>query len=161
MDNATKRLAFDLTAWIGSLFVVLALIAHEAMADAGVAPATNERWKAECGSCHVAYPPRLLPAGSWQQLMQRLDRHFGTDASLDAKAQEEISRYLAANAGRREPPPGAEQRITETRWFAKEHREVPATLWKGTAVKSAANCGACHTRAEDGDYSERTLRLPK
>lgn len=142
------------------LALLLALAALPAAADKPRLP-PNPTYKAECGSCHVAYPPKLLPAGSWQQLMQRLDRHFGTDASLDAKAQEEISRYLAANAGRREPPPGAEPRITETRWFAKEHREVPATLWKGTAVKSAANCGACHTRADDGDYSERTLRLPK
>ena len=121
----------------------------------------NPAYKAECGSCHVAYPPKLLPAASWQQLMARLDRHFGSDASLDAKAQDEISRYLAANAGRREPPAGVEPRITETRWFRKEHGEVPAALWKSAAVKGAANCGACHTRADDGDYSERTLRLPK
>lgn len=122
----------------------------------------NPAYKAECGSCHVAYPPKRLPAASWQQLMARLDRHFGSDASLDAKAQDEISRYLAANAGRRDAPPGAEPRITETRWFRKEHdKEVPAALWKSAAVKSAANCAACHTRADDGDYSERTLHLPK
>ena len=122
----------------------------------------NPAYKAECGSCHVPYPPKRLPAASWQQLMARLDRHFGSDASLDAKAQDEISRYLAANAGRRDAPPGAEPRITETRWFRKEHdKEVPAALWKSAAVKSAANCAACHTRADDGDYSERTLRLPK
>lgn len=142
------------------LAALLMLAALPAAADKPRLP-PNPAYKAECGSCHVAYPPRLLPASSWQQLMQRLDRHFGTDASLDAKAQEEISWYLAANAGRREPPPAAEPRITETRWFAKEHREAPASLWKSAAVKSAGNCGACHTRAEDGDYSERTLRLPK
>ena len=81
--------------------------------------------------------------------------------SLDAKTSEEISRYLAAHAGRRDAPAGAEPRITETRWFAREHDEVPAALWKGAAVKSPANCAACHTRADEGDYSERTLRLPK
>lgn len=142
------------------LAALLALAALPAAADKPRLP-PNPVYKAECGSCHVAYPPRLLPASSWQLLMQRLDRHFGTDASLDAGAREEIGRYLAANAGRREPPPGVEPRITETRWFAKEHREVPAALWKSATVKSAANCGACHRRADDGDYSERTLRLPK
>lgn len=121
----------------------------------------NPTYKTECGSCHVAYPPKLLPASSWQQLMQRLDRHFGGDASLDAQASAEIGRILAANAGRRDTPPGVEPRITETRWFRKEHDEVPAALWKSAAVKSAANCAACHTRADDGDYAERTLRLPK
>lgn len=145
------------TLFVAALFAV----SLPAAADKPRLP-PNPAYKAECGSCHVAYPPKLLPAGSWQQLMQRLDRHFGSDASLDAKAQEEISRYLAANAGRREPPSGAEPRITETRWFRKEHdKEVPAALWRSAAVKSAANCGACHTRAEDGDYSERSLRLPK
>lgn len=114
----------------------------------------NPAYKAECGSCHVAFPPKLLPAGSWQKLMQRLDRHFGSDASLDAKAHEEISRYLAANAGRRDPPSGAEPRITETRWFHKEHREVPAARWKDPAVKSPANCSACHARAGQGDYDD-------
>ena len=144
-----------------TLGVLLALAALPAAADDVRLP-PNPAYKAECASCHVAYPPKLLPAESWQQVMARLDRHFGTDASLNAKAQEEISRYLAANAGRRDAPPGAEPRITETRWFRKEHdKEVPAALWKSAAVKSAANCGACHTRADDGDYSERSLRLPK
>ena len=121
----------------------------------------NPAYKAECGSCHVAYPPQLLPRASWQALMARLDRHFGSDASLDAKASGEISRYLDAHAGRRDAPAAAEPRITETRWFAKEHDEVPAALWKSAAVKGPANCAACHTRAEDGDYAERSLRLPK
>ena len=115
----------------------------------------------ECGTCHVAFPPALLPAASWRRILANLDRHYGSDASLDAKAGEEISRYLAANAGRRDVPPGAEPRITDTRWFAKEHDEVPAALWGSATVKSPANCAACHTRADEGDYSERTLRLPK
>ena len=38
----------------------------------------------ECGSCHLAYPPGLLPALSWQRLMGGLDRHFGTDAIVIA-----------------------------------------------------------------------------
>lgn len=140
---------------------LLGLAALPAAADKVRLP-PNPAYKAECASCHVAYPPALLGAESWRRLMAGLDRHFGSDASLDAKAHEEISRYLAANAGRRDMPPGEEPRITTTRWFHKEHdREVPAALWKSAAVKSAANCGACHTRADDGDYSERTLRLPQ
>jgi hypothetical protein len=150
-----------LAALLGLFAMLVGLAATPAAADKPRLP-PNPVYKAECGSCHVAYPPRLLPAVSWQQLMQGLSRHFGSDASLDAKASDEISRYLAANAGRRDAPAGAEPRITETRWFSKEHdEEVPAALWKSAAVKSAANCAACHTRADDGDYSERTLRLPK
>jgi hypothetical protein len=29
-------------------------------------------WHSECGSCHVAYPPRLLEAASWRTIMQGL-----------------------------------------------------------------------------------------
>ena len=143
-----------------ALAALLGLAALPAAADKPRLP-PNPAYMAECGSCHVPYPPKLLPAQSWRALMARLDRHFGSDASLDAKTSEEISRYLAAHAGRRDAPAGAEPRITETRWFAREHDEVPAALWKGAAVKSPANCAACHTRADEGDYSERTLRLPK
>lgn len=117
-----------------SLGLLLGLAAVPAAADYG----------SECGSCHVAYPARLLPATSWRQLMGGLDRHFGSDASLEAKANEEISRYLAANAGRRAPPPGAEPRITATRWFLKEHG----------VVRNPSNCIACHAGAEQGNYDD-------
>jgi len=124
----------------------------------------NATWQKECGSCHVAYPPSLLPAASWREMMNTLDRHFGTDASLDAAQTKEILNFLTANAGRRAAV-GKDgkplQRITETNWFRHEHDEVPARLWKDARVKSPANCAACHQKAEAGDYSERSLRLPK
>ena len=116
------------------LGLLLAMAACPAAAD----------YRSECASCHVAYPARLLPPASWQQLMAGLERHFGSDASLDAAAHEEISRYLAANAGRRAPPPGAEPRITATRWFLKEHG----------VVKNPSNCIGCHTGAEQGNFDD-------
>jgi hypothetical protein len=163
MDNATKRLAFDLSVWIVSLFAVLVLIAHEAMADSSVAAASNDRWKAECGSCHIAYPPRLLPAPAWRRMMSQLDKHFGADASLDARAAAGIGAFLEQNAasGRRAQGPAETLRITETGWFRREHGKVPAATWKHAAVQSAANCGACHTLAEQGDFRERNIRIPR
>lgn len=134
----------------------LLLLAAAAAADEARFTASNPAWKSECGGCHVAYPPQLLPAQSWRAVMARLDRHFGTDASVDAQTAAEIERFLVANAGRGRASTAAEPRITETPWFVKEHGEVPPALWK-----SPANCGACHTRAEQGDYSERTLRWPR
>jgi len=52
-------------------------------------------------------------------------------------------------------------RITQTAWFAHEHDEVPPIAWKQPAVKSAANCAACHTTAEDGDFRKRNIRIPR
>jgi len=125
--------------------------------------ANNLKWKAECGACHLAYPPQLLPAQSWRAMMTQLDKHFGADASLDAKSAAEISAFLEANAGRnkREAIGKPSLRITETRWFKKEHDEVPVRVWSSTAVKQPSNCAACHTQAERGDFSERSLRVPR
>lgn len=136
-----------------------------ALADDHWYPATNRTWKAECGSCHVAYPPQLLPASSWQTLMSSLARHFGTDASIDPRTNSEISGFLVQNAGSRwrllpafiaEEPP---LRITETSWFTRKHRKVRAATWRRPEVKSAANCSACHIDAEAGNFSERGVRV--
>jgi len=117
----------------------------------------------ECGSCHVAYPSRLLPAASWQHLMANLPHHFGSDASLDATTTRTLSVWLAANAGGgkrgSEAPP--EDRITRAAWFVREHREVGAADWKRPAIKSAANCAACHRGAELGDFNEHDIRIPR
>jgi nitrate/TMAO reductase-like tetraheme cytochrome c subunit len=96
--------------------------------------------------------------------MGGLDRHFGTDASLDPATRSEILRYLQANAGRHDTSAGRKPllRISETRWFLRQHsEELPRDIWRNPAVKSAANCSACHTAANQGDYSERTLHVPK
>ena len=126
------------------LGIVLALAALPAVADDVRVP-PNPVYTNECGSCHVAYPPQLLPASSWKQLMGQLGRHFGSDASLDAALRTEIEAFLSDNAGRRG---GSDLRITETRWFRKEHRnEIPAG-------KNPAECGACHAGAEKGIYED-------
>jgi cytochrome c553 len=117
----------------------------------------------ECGACHTAYPPALLPKESWQRLMGGLDKHYGTDASLDATAQKSIGDWVLAHAGSgkraRTAPP--EDRITRGDWFVREHREVPKAAWTRTAIKSASNCGACHRGANEGDYDEDRISIPR
>jgi hypothetical protein len=144
------------------LAATTALLPVPGRSDAEVFLVDNPAYRAECASCHIAYPPLLLSKESWRALMSDLARHFGTDASVDAKTAEEIQRYLEFNAR----PARADEtkpplRITETRWFRREHDEVPAAVWKRPAIKSAANCAACHTQAERGDFSERGLRVPR
>jgi len=116
----------------------------------------------ECGSCHIAYPPGLLPARSWQRLMTGLDAHFGSDASIDAAATQQLSQWLQAHAAtsrkRRAEPP--QDRITRADWFARKHRRVDRAVWAHPSVKSAANCAACHPGAERGDFDDDDLRTP-
>lgn len=146
--------------------ITLSLICCLSMPGAALADdvfaGSNAKWKSECGSCHVAYPAQLLPAASWQRLMKGLDRHFGTDASVDASAAAEIGAFLEKYAGGKRGIAGETTlRVSETAWFLREHRKVDAATWKSPAVKSAANCAACHTGADNGDYRERGIRIPR
>ena len=145
--------------------IAAASLAHalSAHADERLRIPGDPAWRQECGACHVAYPPQLLPAASWRAVMGGLDRHFGTDASLEPAVRDAILAVLEQNAGRRPSTGngGPSLRITETAWFRKEHREeLPADIARRPDVKSLANCGACHTGADKGDYSEASLRVP-
>lgn len=121
----------------------------------------SPEYVAECGSCHVAFPPGLLPASDWQKIVSGLERHFGSDASLDDKTRGRLTDMLTRHAATRgKYKAGADLRMTTTDWFVREHREVPARTWKEPAVKSAANCAACHRLAAQGDYAERNIQLP-
>jgi cytochrome c553 len=150
---------------------LLGLIATASLASAALAGDDRRsprvpllpKYQQECAACHAAYPPGMLPSASWQRIMDNLQRHYGSDASLDPAATKELSVWLTANAGtykrvREEPP---EDRITRAQWFSRKHNEVPAAAWKVPAVKSAANCSACHTRSDQGDFSERSVRIPR
>ncbi len=116
----------------------------------------------ECGACHVPYPARGLAAADWAQLMGRLERHFGSDASLEPALAAEIGAWLQANAGRGPAQPTAADppRLTRAAWFRREHDDVPQRSWAAPEVRSAANCGACHRSAAQGRYSEHDVRLP-
>lgn len=131
------------------------------LADGHRYTATDPTWKTECGSCHVAYPPALLPAASWRAVMSGLEKHFGTDASLDAATAARVTTFLERNAGRERVASATPAlRITETRWFRHEHDEVPGAVWKSPKVKSPSNCAACHAGAERGDFSEDNAQIP-
>jgi nitrate/TMAO reductase-like tetraheme cytochrome c subunit len=123
------------------------------------APASYE---AECASCHMAYPPALLSQQSWKNVMSSLAKHFGTDASLDAKTQTELTHWLVKNATTRQKysETAPENRITKTAWFIREHDEVAADVWKRASIKSPANCAACHIDAASGIFSEKNIKVP-
>jgi nitrate/TMAO reductase-like tetraheme cytochrome c subunit len=123
----------------------------------------NPAWQKECGSCHIPYAPGLLPAESWRKLMAGLDKHFGTDASLSAEENRDISTFLAANASNRWTGSAAPLRISETQWFKSKHgtNEIAAAVWKRASVKSPANCQACHPAADKANFSEHSINIPK
>jgi hypothetical protein len=122
----------------------------------------NIKWQQECGSCHLAFAPGLLPAESWRKTMSELDKHFATDASLTAAENQEITDFLVRNASNRWTASTAPLRISESQWFKAKHssKEVAPAVWKRAAVKSPANCTACHPAAEKADFSEKSIKIP-
>ncbi|MBS1191093.1 MAG: diheme cytochrome c [Rhodocyclaceae bacterium] len=130
------------------------------------APVADPVVKEECGSCHLAFAPAMLPASSWQRMMGDLQNHFGDDASVDAATAAKISRYLTANAAdagnqrqggkwlRGVDAGNAPLRITEMPKWVREHRKVSDREWRQKDVRTKANCVACHAGAEKGYYED-------
>jgi cytochrome c551/c552 len=120
----------------------------------------------ECAACHMAYPPQMLPTRSWQKIMGGLADHFGEDASLAEPVRADILSYLTAHAA---DAPGSAQgprylrglgadatplRITQMPFWTRAHNEVSASAFAAPAVKSPANCAACHRTAAKGEFVE-------
>jgi hypothetical protein len=121
------------------------------------------KYRQECGSCHLPYPPGMLPGASWRRLLGHLPQHFGGDASLDDATLRELISWLDAHAATspkamREPP---QDRITRSDWFLREHDELAPAVWKRPAIKSPSNCTACHTQADQGDFNEHRVHIPR
>lgn len=141
-----------------------------------LAPIVNATYSQECGSCHMAYQPGLLPPQAWAQIMEpaALANHYGDDASLTDELRTEISTFLGVNTlnlAQQSNPyaqdpanPTAGQglpRITETPDFKRKHDEIPVRLIKDNPkVGSLSQCNACHRQAAEGDYNERQINIP-
>lgn len=132
----------------------------------------NAQWREECGSCHVAFYPALLPSRSWRRLMTEQDKHFGTDLALDAATQTAILSFLGANAAEKHlteagfkidsslKPDAVPLRITETPYWVKKHREISNSDWLSPKVKSKTNCDSCHVDAKDGTFEDAAMQIP-
>lgn len=142
----------------------VAMLSQLAYADSvGMPKNTPKAYETECASCHMAYPPGLLPNKNWQNIMQNLDKHFGNDATMDAKSLQEISVWLKKNAANWVSKYGQsslENRITKTAWFERKHKEIGLAIWQRPSIKTKANCTACHTTGAKGDFSDDDVKIP-
>ncbi len=140
-----------------------------------VQPVDNKTYADECGSCHYAYPPGLLPSKSWAKLLDEkaLSDHFGENASLDKDALKTIYDYAMENAAEKSwykrsrkiavATEGGEAplRITEVRYIKRKHHDIPEKMVKGNKdVKSLSYCNACHTKADKGIFDSDTVSIP-
>ncbi len=123
----------------------------------------------ECGACHLAYPPGLLPVQSWQGIMSGLEDHFGESAETDADTASYVSNYLERVALKKgEPSPVSKMlrnmpddpplRITELPAFITAHDEIPKQLQvEKLPVGFLSPCADCHREAADGIFDKDRL----
>jgi hypothetical protein len=137
-------------------------------------PVNNPTYQEQCGGCHFVYQPELLPSGSWEKILARLDDHFGEEIDLDAESQEIIAEYLKANAAEYSSAKRAVKimrslrgqtpmRITDVSYIRHKHEDddIPADAFQRKSVGSMSNCIACHTTAENGVYDDDHVVIPK
>jgi hypothetical protein len=139
-----------------------------------IAPMTDETYNEECGACHFAYQAGLLPAASWQKLLDAtaLQDHFGDNAELEESVRRHILEIVVSNAADNSYTKRSRKimaslhgqaplRITEVRYIHEKHEDIPARLIKGNPdVKSLSQCDRCHQKAKDGNFDDDTVMIP-
>lgn len=133
----------------------------------------NDTWRSECGDCHLAFHPSLLPARSWQRMMEQQEEHFEEDLALDEETIDEIRVFLTENSSekgltefarwitREVPANEVPMRITEINYWQRKHKDINEAYWSSSLVGSKANCSACHRDAEQGWFEDSNMVLPK
>lgn len=146
---------------------------HRERARNRLAPAdAPAEYREECGACHLAFPPGLLPARSWSKLMSSLDDHFANNAELEPTATATITRFLLDNAAEARTHRRSKKalrgiegtvplRISELPYIRRKHREIRAEVWTRPSVTSRANCGACHSTAERWLWDDDRVKIPR
>jgi hypothetical protein len=140
----------------------------------GFQPATDPTYLKECGSCHFAYSPGLLPARSWELQMQRLNSHFGESLNLRAEVVSRLRSYLVENAADRSQyagsmvfmerldPAKTPLRVVDMPHMRTNHRVILEVLKVNARVKvrSLVNCNGCHQRADEGSFGHEEVLVP-
>ncbi|HUZ62766.1 MAG TPA: hypothetical protein VMU82_03530 [Acetobacteraceae bacterium] len=110
----------------------------------------------QCSACHMAYPPQLLPARSWQAIIGHLRHHFGEDASLGRATTARILTYAVGHAAdspfgnpeilRGLPSAQTPLRITDLPIWKRIHDRflLSGQMTLAPGRLSAANCSRCH-----------------
>jgi len=132
---------------------------------------SNPAYQKECGACHYALNPGLLPASSWAALMTSLREHFGDDASLDAAKTRSLTSWLVSNAAEtfdtesanrlRVVAPDDPYRITSAPYWARKHAGISPNVFARKGVGGKVNCNACHRDAESGRYDDQAIAIPE
>ncbi|MCF6323284.1 MAG: cytochrome b/b6 domain-containing protein [Gammaproteobacteria bacterium] len=138
----------------------------------GPSLAMNDLWNEECGACHLAFHPSLLPARSWQYLFTQQENHFEEDLMLDEETLSELLNYARENSAEKNKTEAAWKinrsvmknerplKITSITYWKEKHSEISDAIWQKKSVQSKSNCGACHFDAEQGTFQDSAMKIP-
>ncbi|OGU16839.1 MAG: hypothetical protein A2076_00310 [Geobacteraceae bacterium GWC2_53_11] len=130
-------------------------------------------YKKECGACHMAFAPNMLPEKSWKMMMADLQDHFGDDATIDDASKLEIEEFLVKNAAehsleeasvkfiRSIDPAHPPLRITDIPYWKEKHKLIDESTYRHGTIKSKINCVACHKWSEYGSFEDSDIRIPR
>lgn len=133
--------------------------------------ANNEAYQQACGDCHLAYPPGLLPSGSWDRLISELPSHFGEELQLDQETTRTIAGFLKSRSAEQSLNKRSRKilrsldgetplRITETPYIRGKHHDLGPDILGRRAIGSLANCNACHPMAAQGKFDDDHVTIP-
>lgn len=129
-------------------------------------------WSEACSECHTLHHPSLLPARSWQKMMDQQQQHFEEDLALDIESRQQITRFLmtySAESANSEASwkisnsidqSSAPLQITQTPYWIEKHSALADSLWELPSVGGKIHCDGCHQDAAAGTYRDRAVALP-
>jgi hypothetical protein len=139
----------------------------------GFAPVKDDVYAKECGSCHFAYMPGMLPERSWRKVMATTDKHFGESLGIKPDVARHIESYLVANAADHSPYLGSELMLWELPKDAAPIRITSLPLMRhrhvvirklmadtNTPFKVLSNCETCHENAASGSFAYDRIVVP-
>jgi hypothetical protein len=162
-----------------TIFLVVALMMIPALMFAGdhkegkeLQKVVNEAYKKNCGTCHFAYQPGLLPARSWGKILDEPGGHPGGMLTIEKNAKREIKNYLVDNSAEKSSGKRSRKilasignstptKISETPYIKEKHRKIKQEIFMQKSIGSRGNCSACHKSAEKGIYDDDDVVIPK
>ncbi|MEO1131774.1 MAG: cytochrome C [Cyanobacteria bacterium J06639_1] len=145
-----------LRTWIGlAVAVAFCLAGWQALAQESVQPedawaryrAGAQLYVENCGSCHLAIPPEVLPGDTWRRVISDSSHYGVTIEPLQGPFRQSMWTFLRDFSRNRLESETVPYRVENSRHFKALHPgvtfESPVTL---------SGCVTCHPQAEAGNF---------